>query len=576
MALSYEEIAKAVKSPAKRGAIQKAIRYQNRIKFHTSIQPFADYTQPVMNFLQWAKSLISHEKGQIFESLFTFPCASACVTSVAFDRLSRIFDGKNPVFNYQFKATEYNDDWEWYRKEILKEPEIWPTKGWEYFKSEINSILIVDLPREQSGRLPEPYFYFLPIAQVIDYRANENGNIDWLIFKNGKGEITVFDDECYRIFVGKKGGGIGEELVNNPHDLGYCPARFFWYEPLSIETPDLRLSPIAKELSALDWYLMFCTSKKHLDLYGAYPIYSGYVQDCNFHNDNTGDYCDGGFLKNQKGEWLYNLDNTLVACPRCSKNRILGAGNFVEVPVPIGDQPDLSDPVRMLSVDRESLDYCVNEEDRLKKSIISSIAGVDDSLVNDQAVNDSQIDAHYEGQKVILNRVKKGFEIAQQFVDDTICKLRYGDMFVSSSISYGTEFFTKDTENLRSQYRTAKESGASQSELEYLDRKIVEAESGNDPVLRQRMVILSELEPYRHMSRSEVSNMFKEGLITYPEMMLKLDFSGFIRRFERENMNVIEFGSEIPFKNKIDKIKETLIGYANEKQRASVGQDQQG
>ena len=70
--------------------------------------------------------------------------------------------------------------------------------------------------------------------------------------------------------------------------------------------------------------------------------------------------------------------------------------------------------------------------------------------------------------------------------------------------------------------------------------------------------------------------MYKEGLITYPEMMLKLDFSGFIRRFERENMNIIEFGSEIPFKNKIDKIKETLIGYANEKQRASVGQDQQG
>ncbi|MFR8207454.1 MAG: hypothetical protein ACLU99_14970 [Alphaproteobacteria bacterium] len=31
-----------------------------------------------------------------------------------------------------------------------------------------------------------------------------------------------------------KSHNIGELLVDNPHDVGYCPARFFWNEPLSL------------------------------------------------------------------------------------------------------------------------------------------------------------------------------------------------------------------------------------------------------------------------------------------------------------------------------------------------------
>lgn len=118
--------------------------------------------------------------------------------------------------------------------------------------------------------------------------------MDWIIFRQPDKRIAVIDDERYRVFA-EDGGNIGELLVDNPHDLRYCPARFFWNEPMNLREPDVKQSPLTKELEALDWFLFFHISKRHLDMYGAYPIYSGYEQSCDFTNAENGDYCDGGF-----------------------------------------------------------------------------------------------------------------------------------------------------------------------------------------------------------------------------------------------------------------------------------------
>ncbi len=51
--------------------------------------------------------------------------------------------------------------------------------------------------------------------------------MDWIIFRQPDKRIAVIDDERYRVFAEDKDGNIGELLVDNPHDLRYCPARFF-------------------------------------------------------------------------------------------------------------------------------------------------------------------------------------------------------------------------------------------------------------------------------------------------------------------------------------------------------------
>lgn len=533
----------------------------------THVTPFI--SQPTTDFLAWVERLIPNDKFKIFKSLFRYPVITNEVTGIVFDKLSRVFDGRNPALNYQFMSSEQRDDWEYYRQEVLKEPTIWQTKGWEYFQTEINSVLIVDLPTEQKPgtKYPEPYFYWLTIDQIIAYDVNPaTGFMEYIIFRQPDNRIAVIDDEFYRVYSEDKDHNIGSLLVESRHDLGYTPARFFWNVPLSISDPDIKASPLTKELETLDWYLFFHISKRHLDLYGAYPIYSGYEQNCDYSNSETGDMCDGGFLKDRNGNYKFDSSGLLLRCPKCGDKRIAGVGSFVEVPIPGENQPDLRNPVQMLGVDTSSLEYNVRELERLQQNILRATVGVsDDSFVNTrQAVNEMQVNAFFENQTTILNRIKKGFESAQQFIDETVCRLRYGNAFVSAKINLGTDFYVVTPTELRNKYKLAKESGASESELDALQNQIIETEYRHNPTQLQRMLILAELEPYRHLTRTEVVNLYEKQIIPVEAMQVKLNFANFVRRFERENTNILEFGTLIPYDKKISIIADKLREYAKE------------
>ena len=531
----------------------------------THVTPFI--SQPTTEFLAWVERLIPNDKFKIFKSLFRYPVITNEVTGIVFDKLSRVFDGRNPALNYQFMSSEQRDDWEYYRQEVLKEPTIWQTKGWEYFQTEINSVLIVDLPTEQKPgtKYPEPYFYWLTIDQIIAYDVNPaTGFMEYIIFRQPDNRIAVIDDEFYRVYSEDKDHNIGSLIVESKHDLGYTPARFFWNVPLSISDPDIKASPLTRELETLDWYLFFHISKRHLDLYGAYPIYSGYEQNCDYSNSETGDMCDGGFLKDRNGNYKFDSSGLLLRCPKCGDKRIAGVGSFVEVPIPGDNQPDLRNPVQMLGVDTSSLEYNVKEVERLKENILRATVGVNDDFANTQAVNEKQVDAFFESQTTILTRIKKGFESAQQFVDETVCRLRYGNAFVSAKINLGTDFYVVTPTELRNKYKLAKESGASESELDALQNQIIETEYRHNPTQLQRMLILAELEPYRHLTRNEVVNLYEKQIIPVEAMQVKLNFANFVRRFERENTNILEFGTLIPYDKKISIIADKLREYAKE------------
>lgn len=137
-------------------------------------------------------------------------------------------------------------------------------------------------------------------------------------------------------------------------------------------------------------------------------------------------------------------------------------------------------------------------------------------------------------------------------------------MFVSAKINFGTEFYLYDVTQLRERYKTAKESGASEAELDALQSEIIQTEYRNDPTQMQRMLVLAELEPYRHLTRSEVMELYGKQLITEDELLIKLNFANFVRRFERENTNILEFGNQIPFSKKIEVITNKFYDYASE------------
>ena len=575
MGYGVEEIRKKVAENKRSAVLSRARLHQMRIKFHT-VKRVTTFNSPYISipltqFLAMVENILPHDKFVLFKALFRYPIKTNEVTETCFDKLSRIFDGRNAVYNYQFINSDYRDDWERYRLEKLDEPKVWQTKGWEFFKSEINSVLVVDVEREQNGTWPEPYFYWLPIDDVITYKADPTtGQMDYIVFRR-KDKLVVMDDERYRVWDDKRRTGqlVGDPELETEHDLGYCPARFFWDEPISIDDPDVKASPLSKVLESLDWFEFFHISKRQLDLMGAYPILSGYEQRCDFSNAENGDYCDGGFLRDKQGRYRLDMAGLLMRCPKCGNKRIVGAGSFIEIPVPNEQegQPDLKNPVQMLTVDRNALDYNVEEQKRLREEIITSVVGQDEIVTNRDAFNEQQVRANFESVTTVLNRVKKGFEAAQTWVDETICRMRYGRYFISANVNYGTEFYLYSPDELRERYKAAKDAGASETELDMMQNQIIETEFRNDPIQLQRMKILAELEPFRHMGRTEVTELYKGGVVSEEDLRIKLNFPNFVRRFERENTNILDFGAEIPLQKKIDIILAEFRRYAAEQDR---------
>ena len=572
MGYDVAEIRKRITENKNADALTRAKLHQMRIKFHT-VKRITAFNSPYISipltqFLAMVENILPHDKFVLFKALFRYPIKTNEITAVCFDKLSRIFDGRNPAFNYQFVNAAQKDDWEQYRQTKLNEPAVWSTKGWEFFKSEINSVLIVDVAREQTTEKPEPYFYWLPIDDVITYKADPTtGVMDFIVFRR-RDEIVVLDDASYRVWDDQKHTGQinGEPKVEAPHDLGYCPARFFWNEAISLEDPDVKASPLSGELESLDWFEFFHISKRQLDLFGAYPILSGYEQSCDFSNAENGDYCDGGFLRDKQGRYRLDMAGLLLRCPKCGNKRIIGAGSFVEIPVPneAENQPDLRNPVQLLTVDRNALDYNVDEQKRLREEIITAVVGQDEIVTNRDAFNEQQVQANFESVTTVLNRVKRGFEDAQTWVDETVCRLRYGNYFLSARINYGTEFYLYSPDELRQRYKAAKDAGMSESELDLLNNQILETEYRNDPTQLRRMQLLAELEPFRHLSRQEVSELYDKNLVSVEDLRIKLNFPNFVRRFERENTNILDFGAEIPYKRKIEIITGEFRKYAAE------------
>jgi hypothetical protein len=572
--LGLEDVRALVQRPVKSCLIQRAKLQQLRVRFHTETNiTDADISIPASNFLSFVKELLPLDKYKIFKQLFQFPLKTTTIVDEIYRELSRVFYAKNASFTYQFTASEVQQDWLNYKQKTLHEPDIWKTTGWQKLKSSPNSFLVVDLPKIQTTDSPEPYFFWLDLEHVIDYQLEEDGKtIDYIIFKQPNNIIEVIDGNSYSLYQvdPKNYNDVTSLIVSTPHELGYCPVIFFWQNAINTKIPDIKANPIFKELSDLDWYLFFTLSKRHLDLYAAYPIYTAYEQECDYENEETGDYCDHGFLRNKDNFFRTNRDGTLIECPACAKRRITGAGSFLEVPVPDPSNgiADLKNAISITTIDKDSLDYNVSELERFKNEIIASTVG-NGGNSNDasrkEALNETQIAANYACKTDVLIDLKTNFEYAQKFVDDTVCKLRYGEDFISSAISWGTEFYIFTLQELYDKFKSAKSNGASNAELESISQQILETEYHDNPLVLQRMYTLRQLEPFPNYTVDEVLTMYKTSLIDIKDVVLKINFIIFVDRFERENINILEFGKNLSFSNKITIIQNKLNDYVNER-----------
>lgn len=589
MRLAIAEAQKLIKSPVNADAIRAAREHEDRLVFHC--EPVLDTKYmpqfAIQQFFEWVESFLPKDKVKRFKQLLTLPVDTVESTKAIFDELSKFLNAQDRYINFQFTADAISADFNDYLAR-LNDANFWRQHGMQSLATRINSMLVVDCPDVQLSMRPEPYYYFVDIHNIRDAVLEQRtGRVEYIIFDRLTDKaVIVIDDEFYRVFVKPEHSDdyiLTAEAAHSVYSdtgevldgLGYCPVTSFYSNPIYNGKRLNNRGPVTDVLGKLNWLLFWRTSKKYLDLYGAWPIIVTYKSECTY-RDAKGEPCHDGYIVGQEWDGTRYID-TNKPCPACTAKETIGPGSYWEVDAP-ADKDDvdlLKQPVTIVEVSNDKLEYGVSEIERLESEVYLDCVGYDGEVMGDQAVNSSQVKANFESKEAVLDGIKAQFERAHKFVMDTVCRLRYGSYFAGSVVDYGTEYFLKSSEDLTKEYDESKKAGMPNYYLATLRDQVRRTRFRNNPQQMQRDDILSHLEPYPDLTPEQlvalqINTMDPLGYI------VKLNFYSFIKRFETEQTDVSNFGSLMPLKNKIQLITQKLQDYARQKQDAASAQHEPG
>lgn len=566
--LDDQQIRKLLEKPKNRRAVSAARSHEDRLRFHgQAALDLQTAGSQATRHLSWCRDLLPSDIYETYIKLVQFPLPTIDVINDGLRFFKKILDGRNPVSSYNFTSPSALEDHKDYKKQKGFR-DLFFKGGFEAIRYAANRVMVVDLPDEQMSSKPEPYFYFIDVYTLRDFSEIKDGLLEWVAFNLGHDLVAYYCDGFYRVYDISEGEDKARLVTENPHDLGYCPAVFFNDRDLNDKARHVKQAVPSNQLGALEYYLFFYNCRKYLNLYVPFPIYTGLAQDCDFEtegDENGKGYmrCDGGFLRDYDDRYIYTGRGALE-CPVCSKKAKAGIGAFIEYEPPSeeNNHADLRNPVQMIPVDGNSLEYNWQEVERLGKDIVLKITGHKTDLVNDQAVNQMQVRSIFDSGANVLKDVKRLFEKREAWLDETIAKLRHGpDRVLKVSHNYGTEFFTLSAEELLESYQTNRRNGADDQVLDQILSEYYMTKYRNDEAMLMRSNMLTNLDPFRHMSKAEVRGLYEGQLVSYEEFMLKTRFSVFISRFERENGDIINYNPSMAFAKRVEAIKTILLSY---------------
>lgn len=549
MALSNEQVLERIKAPQRKAQLVKAIHHEQWLRFHAEESlSREDASRYIEDFDRWVRELLPADKHAFFMKMLSFPMYTNELCTSMQDDLNKVFESQNSSFTYEFTNEQLQADFMAFLADSNFWEE-WQEDAKESMLKNINSLVVVDMP--QTAETTEPYFYFMPIASVIDIDLSED-EVQMLIANQEDGSVILIDDMRYAVFA-KGSDGNFTLKVESFHGLGYCPACFFWQDAIKKNKPLIKSSPITSALNNLNYLVFAETSRRCLESYAAFPITVSFADDCTYYKESNGKRyeCNSGWL---------NMDGALEVCPVCEKNKLIGPGtHFTVQPPESKDQPNNLDAVKQIPAEVESLDYWTKRTAELWDEIYYDCVGTTgDAMI--QAVNKDQVRGNFESKQNVLMRLKRNIEASHKFVVETMARLRYEGSFVKCSINYGSQFYLTSASEAQTDYKSAKDSGVPNYLLAYKRSQVDAANTKGNEVDAQRLKILQYLEPWVDYDINHVDLLGLQA-VDPQGYLLKADFSGRILKFESEYGSIVEFGSKLDFKTKIERIYNALLAY---------------
>ncbi len=584
--LQESQVREILKEPRNSDQISKAKRLEDRVKLHAeAIVDNEELHSRFESFRNWVAAILPSDKMEAFCTLWTSPVETNELTESIFKELSRVFNAENPYIKHNFKDSDTRTDFEMFLASIDDE-RFWRVDYWNEIQCDMNSIVVVDLPAAQTTPKPEPYYYLLDIAHCLDIDVNKKGHIEYILFwTSEKGIILFIDDANYvkfRIPVNEANQWDFEKAVLEsvtPHNLGRVPAKPVYFNPINKKQLIVNHNPITKSLGALDWLLFFEVAKKFLETYAPFPIYATYAElnDTIMPGSNMGEEDLSVGVQLAPGERIYAQTG-----PKRSSNednrRLTGPGTIQRYEPPRDNQDSdlLANPVQVIPAEKVSLEYCDSAVRKLNDEIFGNCVGRGGDVLNNQAANELQVQSTFESRINVLSGVRGRVEECRKYIYEVMAQLRYGPLFVGTDLSLGDVYYLSTVKDQQEELKTSREIGIPNYEIQNQINAIYRNKYRDQPEILNRNEILSQLEPYPGLAIKEVAELVAKGLASKEKFLMKIEFESLIKRFEREQMNVVDFASARPLQTKLDIILKKLKEYVQAENDSGEQEQQPG
>ncbi len=564
MSLSNEQAIAVVRKQPNQSELKKGEKYQSRLRLLTVPLERSDMRKETAwnELLNGLKEKLTTEKYNAISKYFTFPLSISVMAQDIATDLYKVFDGRNAVFSIEYP----NDRIKETASTILAELDV---RGWvervgkKVLKCQPNTVVVID--KDEAG---DPILLAVQNEKIISYEFTKSGQFEYIAFVHSTGvnedakkwtRYGVYDDMTYRVILQIDNNYTLE--IENGHDLGTCPARFFYDNPLTTKLSFNRSIPFSAVRGVMGQWQMF-------DLFDYYQDHTAAFQITE-HADNgcDTDGCENGriFIDPELNE-----DNQIIVngyskeCPQCANKQLVGPGTSIGIEVSIDPQEnDTRGIFRFIAPDINALKYVGEKQDIRENFIKVNTVGFSDAITS-EAVNETQIKALVESRKKPLLDIKAHLDDLYKWITKSVVKLVYNvDVIVNAN--YGTEFFILTALDIQELIIKAKQAGTQATYIEQLNKLLIATEYKGDPSLVKRMLIAADVQPAPFKSELEARALFGERMITREDYYIYSNFTELLGRFERENGSIVTFGNELPYATKIDRIKATLLFYTNQK-----------
>lgn len=473
-----------------------------------------------------------------------------------FSKLSKIWDSRDLVRTYNFVddtvkggAIAYLD--------IFKK--FWVKNSYTKMKTGFNSVLVVDLPVNQSSQLPEPYMYFVDVS-TVEYLSLKNRETIEIIFSNKLEDSTIYHyytDKFYSVWEKKSGSSDAIELSNFTHNLGYCPADFFWDDSLNSESQILKKNVLLSNTEDLFWYTYKRAESLKADLLYLNPTKQMPQSSCGYEKGNNVK-CFGGKLVDDNKQPIYE-GGYLNYCPICgnSQHNSDGAGNNIAInmdtPAVADGHINLKDPlIHYISPKIDGVKEQYIRIEQLKDDIVQSAAG-SESFQTTEAINEKQVIANFEDRESVLTQLSLTYSDIIQWAEKTMLTLRYGSKFSSNSFFLGSKFFIHSVDDLM-KLRNNRTNPIEKSDI---DIQIIETKYRHNEKQKTRELLMYKLLPEASLSDSEFLEYVKINKISDLQIQIRNNFVNIIELFESKYGDITVFKDDFFNENvlEIDRMK---------------------